>query len=45
VLSGKVEATCLVLICGVSRLDAIDEAKTALEAVQANVIGAILIGV
>jgi Mrp family chromosome partitioning ATPase len=45
VLSGKVEATCLVLTRGVSRLDAIGKAKTALEAVQANVIGAILVGV
>lgn len=43
-LGGKVEAVCLVLTCGLARLDATAEAKAALEAVQANVIGAILIG-
>jgi capsular exopolysaccharide synthesis family protein len=42
VLSAKVDATCLVLIGGVSRLEAISEAKAALEAVHGKVIGAIL---
>jgi capsular exopolysaccharide synthesis family protein len=42
VLSTKVDATCLVLTCGVSRLEAISEAKATLEAVQGKVIGAIL---
>jgi capsular exopolysaccharide synthesis family protein len=42
VLGSKVDATCLVLTSGVSRLDTILEAKNVLEAVQANVIGAIL---
>jgi Mrp family chromosome partitioning ATPase len=42
VLGSKVDATCLVLTSGVSRMEAILEAKNVLEAVQANVIGAIL---
>src|SRR5262249_10085602 len=42
VLGSKVDATCLVLTSGVSRIETILEAKNALEAVQANVIGAIL---
>jgi capsular exopolysaccharide synthesis family protein len=42
VLSAKVDATCLVLTCDVSRLEVILEAKAALEAVQGKVIGAIL---
>ena len=42
VLSSKVDATCLVLTSGVSRVDAALEAKNVLEAVHANVIGAIL---
>jgi Mrp family chromosome partitioning ATPase len=41
-LSSRVDATCLVLTCGVSHLEAIAEAKTALEAVHANMVGAIL---
>jgi capsular exopolysaccharide synthesis family protein len=41
-LSSRVDATCLVLTCGVSHLEAIAEAKAALEAVHANVVGAIL---
>ncbi|HEY7491838.1 MAG TPA: GNVR domain-containing protein, partial [Candidatus Tectomicrobia bacterium] len=45
VLSGKVDATCLVLTCGVTRIEAIVEAKAALEAVGANIIGAVLTGV
>jgi Mrp family chromosome partitioning ATPase len=43
-LSTKVDATCLVLTCGVSRLEAALEARAALEAVQGKVIGAILTG-
>jgi protein-tyrosine kinase len=42
VLGSKVDATCLVLTSGVSRMDTMLEAKNVLEAVQANVIGAIL---
>jgi len=42
VLGSKVDATCLVLTSGVSRMETILEAKNVLEAVQANVIGAIL---
>jgi len=42
VLGSKVDATCLVLTSGVSRIEAILEAKNVLEDVQANVIGAIL---
>jgi len=42
VLGSKVDATCLVLTSGVSHVDTILEAKDVLEAVQANVIGAIL---
>ena len=42
VLGSKVDATCLVLTSGVSRMETIVEAKNVLEAVQANVIGAIL---
>ena len=42
VLGSKVDATCLVLTSGVSRIETILEAKNVLEAVQANVIGAIL---
>ena len=42
VLGSKVDATCLVLTAGVSHVDTILEAKNVLEAVQANVIGAIL---
>jgi capsular exopolysaccharide synthesis family protein len=44
VLSTKVDATCLVLTCGVSRLESVMEAKAVLEAVQGNVIGAVLTG-
>jgi hypothetical protein len=43
VLGSKVDATCLVLTSGVTRMDAILEAKDVLEAVQANVIGAMLV--
>jgi len=43
VLGSKVDATCLVLSSGTSRIDTILEAKSVLEAVQANVIGAILV--
>lgn len=43
VLGSKVDATCLVLMCGVSRLEAARAARTALEAVQVNVLGAVLI--
>jgi capsular exopolysaccharide synthesis family protein len=42
VLGSKVDATCLVLTAGVSRLETILEATNVLAAVQANVIGAIL---
>ena len=42
VLGSKVDATCLVMTSGVSRMDANFEAKNVLEAVQASVIGAIL---
>jgi Mrp family chromosome partitioning ATPase len=42
VLCAKVDATCLVLTCGVSRQAASYEAKAALEAVQGKVVGAIL---
>jgi capsular exopolysaccharide synthesis family protein len=42
VLGSKVDATCLVLTSGVSRIETIIEAKNVLEAVQAHVIGAIL---
>jgi hypothetical protein len=42
VLGSKVDVTCLVLTSGVSRMDTILEAKSVLEDVQANVIGAIL---
>jgi non-specific protein-tyrosine kinase len=42
VLGSKVDAACLVLTSGVSRIEATVEAKNVLEAVQANVIGAIL---
>ena len=42
VLGSKVDATCLVLTSGISRMDTILEAKNVLEAVQANIIGAIL---
>jgi Mrp family chromosome partitioning ATPase len=42
VLGSKVDATCLVLASGVSRIATILEAKSVLEDVQANVIGAIL---
>jgi Mrp family chromosome partitioning ATPase len=41
-LSTKIEATCLVLTCDVSRSDAVEEAKSALEAVGANVVGTLL---
>jgi capsular exopolysaccharide synthesis family protein len=44
VLGSKVDATCLVLTCGVSLLDTVLEAKSVLEAVQANMTGAILTG-
>jgi len=42
VLGSKVDATCLVLTSGVSHIEAVLEAKNVLEAVQANVIGAVL---
>jgi tyrosine-protein kinase Etk/Wzc len=42
VLGSKVDAICLVLTSGISRMDTILEAKNVLEAVQADVIGAIL---
>jgi capsular exopolysaccharide synthesis family protein len=44
VLSTKVDATCLVLTYGVSRLESTLEAKAALEAVQSKVLGAVLTG-
>jgi Mrp family chromosome partitioning ATPase len=44
-LSTKVEATCLVLTCHVSRSDTVEEAKSALEAVGANVVGTLLTNV
>ena len=44
VLSATLDATCLVLTYGVSRVDALLEAKVALEAVQGKVIGAVAIG-
>jgi hypothetical protein len=44
VLGSKADATCLVLTAGASRLEAFTEAKTTLQAVQANVVGAILTG-
>jgi capsular exopolysaccharide synthesis family protein len=43
VLGSKVEATCLVLTAGVTRIEAVTEARTALEAVRANVIGAVFL--
>jgi capsular exopolysaccharide synthesis family protein len=43
VLSTKVDATCLVLTCHVSRFETIAAAKTALEAVEGKVVGAILL--
>jgi Mrp family chromosome partitioning ATPase len=43
VLGSKVDATCLVLTSGVSRIETTLEAKNVLAAVQANVIGAMLI--
>jgi non-specific protein-tyrosine kinase len=43
-LSTKVDAICLVLTCEVSRLEAVLEAKAALEAVQGKVVGAVLTG-
>jgi capsular exopolysaccharide synthesis family protein len=42
VLGSKVDATCLVLTSGVSHIEAALEAKNVLEAVQANVIGTVL---
>ena len=42
VLSSKVDATCLVLTFGVSHIEAVIEAKAALEAVQGKVIGTVL---
>lgn len=42
-LGSRVEATCLVLTKGLTRLDATTEAKATLEAVHARVIGAILV--
>jgi tyrosine-protein kinase Etk/Wzc len=44
VLSATLDATCLVLTYGVSRVDALLEAKAALESVQGKVIGAVVIG-
>jgi capsular exopolysaccharide synthesis family protein len=43
VLSATLDATCLVLTCSVSRVDALLEAKAALEAVQGKIIGAVVI--
>jgi tyrosine-protein kinase Etk/Wzc len=43
VLGSRVDATCLVLTYGVSRIESIVEARSALEAVQGKVVGAILI--
>lgn len=43
VLGSKVDATCLVLTAGTSSIDTVLEAKSTLEAVHANVIGAILL--
>jgi capsular exopolysaccharide synthesis family protein len=43
-LSVKMDATCLVLTSGKSRLDTSLDAKIALESVQGNVIGVILVG-
>jgi capsular exopolysaccharide synthesis family protein len=44
VLSATLDATCLILTYGVSRVDALLEAKVALEAVQGKIIGAVVIG-
>jgi capsular exopolysaccharide synthesis family protein len=44
VLSAKLDATCLILTYGFSRVEAIIEAKFALEAVQGKVIGAVFTG-
>jgi tyrosine-protein kinase Etk/Wzc len=44
VLSATLDATCLVLTYGVSRVDALLEAKVTLEAVQGKIIGAVVIG-
>jgi Mrp family chromosome partitioning ATPase len=44
VFGSKVDATCLVLTCGVSRLEAVMEARTALEAVHTDVAGVVLTG-
>jgi capsular exopolysaccharide synthesis family protein len=44
VLSATLDATCLILTYGVSRVDALLEAKVALEAVQGNIIGAVVVG-
>jgi Mrp family chromosome partitioning ATPase len=41
-LSTKVEATCLVLICNLSRSDTVAEATSALEAVGAHIVGILL---
>jgi tyrosine-protein kinase Etk/Wzc len=43
VLASRVETTCLLLTGGVSRLEAVVEAREALEAVQARVAGALLV--
>lgn len=42
VLGSKLDATCLLLTAGVSHFETVLEAKHALEAVQANIVGAIL---
>lgn len=44
VLSAKVEVTCLVLTYGISRVEAVIEAKASLDAVQAKAVGVILTG-
>jgi capsular exopolysaccharide synthesis family protein len=42
VLSAKLDATCLILTYGTSRIEAVVEAKATLEAVHGNVIGSAL---
>jgi tyrosine-protein kinase Etk/Wzc len=42
-LSGKVDTTCLVVMGSITRLEVAEEAKAALEAVQARVVGAVLV--
>ncbi|GIX46558.1 MAG: hypothetical protein KatS3mg131_0769 [Candidatus Tectimicrobiota bacterium] len=44
VLGSKADAVCLLLVAGQTSLEAVNEARGALEAVQARVIGAVLSG-